>query len=245
MRALAYGVVAFAVCVAACNRPEAASNPTAAPAVAGASGDAAPVATTGNTESSSSADPIAAARSSGWREMTVPAGTRLPIVLETAIGSDISRVEEPVQAHLARAVTVQGQAVLPAGSLISGVVTDATRSGKVKGRAHVAVRFDSLTPKGPDVSDERYAIHTAAVGRTAPGTKKKDAMTIGAPAAGGAVLGALIGGKKGAAIGTAVGGGAGTAVVLETRGKEVRLGRGAAMTLVLSEPVTVRVRAKS
>ncbi len=166
-------------------------------------------------------------------------------MLETAIGSDTSRVEEPVQAHLAQAITVRGQSVLPAGSLVSGVVTDATRSGKVKGRAHVAVRFDSLTPKGPDVSDERYAIQTAAVGRTAPATKEKDAMTIGAPAAGGALVGALIGGKKGALIGTAVGGGAGTAVVLETRGKEIRLGSGAAMTLVLSEPVTIRVRATS
>jgi len=52
----------------------------------------------------------------------------------------------------------------------------------------------------------------------------------------------LIGGKKGAAIGTAAGGGAGTAVVLSTRGKEVHLGKGAAMTLRLAEPVTVRVR---
>jgi hypothetical protein len=50
----------------------------------------------------------------------------------------------------------------------------------------------------------------------------------------------LVGGKKGAAIGAAAGGGTGTAVVLSTRGKEVRLGRGAVLLLRLSEPVTVR-----
>ena len=60
--------------------------------------------------------------------------------------------------------------------------------------------------------------------------------------AGGAIIGAIVGGKKGAAIGTAAGGGAGTAVVLSTRGKEVRLPKGSALTLRLSEPVTIRVK---
>ena len=118
-------------------------------------------------------------------------------------------------------------------------MTDATRSARVKGRAHVALRFDSVTPRG---ADERYAIRTAVIGRTAAGTQKKDALEIAAPAAGGAVIGALVGGKKGALIGTAVGGGAGTGVVLSTRGKEVRLGKGAVLTMKLAAPVTVRVR---
>ena len=109
----------------------------------------------------------------------------------------------------------------------------------MKGRAHVAIRFESLTPAN---GGERYRIHTSAVGRTAPGTKKKDALEIGAPAAGGALIGAIVGGKKGALVGTAIGGGAGTAVVLSTRGKEVRLPKGSALTLRLAEPVTVRVK---
>jgi hypothetical protein len=94
----------------------------------------------------------------------------------------------------------------------------------------------------PEGVDQRYRIQTAAVGRTAPSTKKKDALEIAAPAAGGALVGALVGGTKGALIGTAVGGGAGTAVVLSTRGKEIHLGRGAALTLRLTEPVTIRVK---
>jgi hypothetical protein len=171
--------------------------------------------------------------------VTIPAGTSLPLVLDTGIGSDISRVEQPVHAHLARAIVVRGETVLAQGSPVSGVVTDARRSGKVKGRAHVAVRFDTVTPRGVD---ERYRIRTTAVGRTAPATKKKDALEIGAPAAGGAIIGAIVGGKKGAAIGGAAGGGAGTAVVLSTRGKEVRLAKGAVLTVRLAEPVTVKVR---
>src|SRR5262249_23598456 len=135
-------------------------------------------------------------------DVTIPAGTALPVVLDTTIGSDISRIEQPVRGHLARAIAVGGHAVLPAGSSVRGVVTDAKRSGRVKGLAHVAMRFDTLTPRG---DEERYRIHTASIGRTAPATKKKDALEIAAPAAGGAVVGALVGGKKGAAIGAAAG----------------------------------------
>jgi hypothetical protein len=75
----------------------------------------------------------------------------------------------------------------------------------------------------------------------APATKKKDALTIGIPAAGGAAIGALIDGKKGAGIGAAVGGGAGTAAVLTTRGKDVRIGRGATLTVRLAAPLTINV----
>jgi len=172
------------------------------------------------------------------REVTLPAGTVLPIVLDTAVGSDSSRAEQTVGAHLSRTIDVEGVPALEAGSLVSGVVVDARESGRVKGRAHVAVKFESLTPEG---SSTRYPIRTAAIGRTAEGTEKKDAIEIGAPAVGGALIGALVGGKKGALVGTAAGAGAGTAVVLSTRGKEVHLPRGSRLTLRLQEPVTIRV----
>jgi hypothetical protein len=173
------------------------------------------------------------------REITIPDGAELSIVLDTAVGSKTSRVEDPVRAHLSRAVVIDSQTVLPEGSVVTGVVTDATPSAKVKGRAHLAVRFDSITPRG---SDEQYRIETASVGRTAPATKKDDAVKIGAPAAGGAIIGAIVGGKKGAAIGAAAGGGAGTAVVLSTTGKETSLPVGSALRLRLTAPLTVKVR---
>jgi hypothetical protein len=173
------------------------------------------------------------------REITIPTGTSLSIVLDTSVGSDTSTIEQPVQAHLARAVSIKGEPVLPQGSRLTGVVTDATRSGRVKGLARVAVRFNTLVP---DAGGERYSIHTGTIARTAASTKKKDALEIGAPAAGGAIIGALVGGKKGALIGTAAGGGAGTAVVLSTRGKEIHLPKGSALTIRLSEPLTVRIK---
>ena len=172
------------------------------------------------------------------RVVTVPAGTVLRLRVERGFGSDISRTEDLVRAHLTRPVVVDGRTVVPAGSLATGYVADARRPGKVKGRARVAVRFNRLFPSG---DDDRYTIRTRTWSAVAPATKKKDALTIGAPAAGGAIIGGLLGGKKGAGIGALAGGGGGTAVVLSTRGKEVRIGRGATLNVTLTEPVAIRV----
>lgn len=177
-------------------------------------------------------------RTAGWREITIPAGTAMSVVLDTSVGSDISRVEQPVHGHLGRAVQIGGSTAIPSGSAISGLVTAARRPGKVKGRGYVAMRFSTLTPRG---DAETYRIQTRPISRIAPATKKNDALKIGVPAAGGAVVGGLVGGGKGAAIGAATGGGAGTAVVLSTRGKDVRLGRGATVIVRLTQPLRVRV----
>ena len=222
-------ILVVATIVVGCNQTPAGTsgNASAASAAAGAATPA----------TKASASPAAATASA--REITIPAGTQLTVTLDTPVGSDTSRVEESVTAHLAHPFRLEGQTVLAEGSRVSGVVTDATRSAKVKGRAHVALQFNAVTPHG---EDQRYTIRTASIGRTAESTKKKDALEIGAPAAGGALIGALVGGKKGALVGTAVGGGAGTAVVLSTRGKEVHLAKGTMLTLRLTAPVTVLVK---
>src|SRR5690349_18043936 len=204
MRVLMAAVLALGVTTAACGggsqgSTNVADNPLGAPggsATAPAGGTNA----TGGTAAAAPGDSRAASGAPEWQELTIPAGTSLPVVLATDVGSDISRVEQPVQAHLSQAVHVNGATALPEGSTITGVVTDATRSGKVKGQAHVAVRFDAVTPRG---EDERYPIQTSSVARTAAATKKNDAVKILAPAAGGALIGRIAGGRKGAVIGTA------------------------------------------
>jgi hypothetical protein len=173
--------------------------------------------------------------STAAREVTLPAGTVLRVRLDNSVGSDLSRVEDRVSGHLVRPIVLNGKTVVAADAPVNGIVTQAIRSGKVKGRARLGLRFQSLT-----TSQRRYDIQTRTWVAVAPGTKKKDAATIGLPAAGGAIVGGLIGGKKGAGIGAAAGGGGGTAVVLSTRGKEVRLGRGAMVRVTLSQPLTLR-----
>jgi hypothetical protein len=172
-----------------------------------------------------------------FRDVTIPAGTVLPVELQSSVASDTSSVEDRVRARLRKAIMIDGVEALPAGSSLLGTVTEATRSARVKGRARIGFRFDSIEPAGR----ERLDIRTAVIAREAPGTKKQDAAKIGIPAGAGAVIGGIVGGGDGAAKGAAIGGAAGTGVVLSTRGKEVRFGPGADFNVRLAAPVTVRV----
>ena len=171
-----------------------------------------------------------------FREYTIPAGTRVSLRLGDAVNSATNRAGDAISATLAIPVTVDGVQVLPAGSPVRGEVAEAEASGKVKGRASLALDFRSVSSYG-----ESYPLgaHYAMV---APSTKKNDAKTIGIPAAGGAIVGGIIGGGKGAAVGAGVGGGAGTGAVLATRGEEVRLAAGSEISVTLTEPITLRVR---
>jgi hypothetical protein len=172
-----------------------------------------------------------------FREYTIPAGTRLALRLESAVSSESSQVGDAVQAALTQAVVVDGIQVLPAGSVVTGEVAAVRSAPKVNGRASLAILFSAITVAGPE---GRYPI-AARFAQIAPTTRKKDIATVALPAAGGAILGAIFGGKKGAGIGTAVGGGAGAAVVLSTEGPEVRMPVGTSLSPTLDQSVEIRV----
>jgi hypothetical protein len=178
----------------------------------------------------------AVSRESRVREVTLPAGTLLRLRLGSTVSSKTSSIEDPVQATVRSAITRNGVTIVPAGSAVSGYVTEARRSGRVKGRARVGVRFNALRVNGT-----LYNMRTSAIAREAQGTKKEDTAKIGIGAGAGAITGAIVDGKKGAAIGSAIGAAGGTGVVLATRGDEVSLGRGAAVTVRLTSPLTIRV----
>ncbi len=224
------GLLAVASLCAACGG----SSPES---VAGEPGAPAPTAAAGTTDVSLLAKAAAAVGIPQYRDVTLPAGTTLRLELQSAIASDSSNVEDTVRASLRQPVSVDGNAVLPTGTEIVGTVTSVERAGRVKGRARIAYRFDSI-----DYGGERYDIHTNTLSHQAEATKGEDATKIGIGAGAGAAIGALLGGGDGAAKGAAIGGGAGTGVVLATRGKEVRLGPGADVTARLTAPLTVRVK---
>lgn len=172
-----------------------------------------------------------------FREFTLPEGTKLVVRMDSSVGSDTSRVEDSVQAVLTEAVAIDGIEVFPRGSVVHGEVASVQPAGKVKGRASLALRFTSVTVAG---RTDRTTM-MARWGHVAASTKGKDAAKIGIPAAGGAIIGSILGGKQGAAIGAAAGGGGGTAVVLATSGDEVRLPSGTGLTLSTDQAVEVRV----
>lgn len=171
-----------------------------------------------------------------FKEVTIPSGTTISLKLQTDVASDTSKVEDKVRATLNKPLVVDGVTAVPAGAEVVGSVIEANQSGRVKGRASVAMRFERLK-----AGKDTYEIQTARIAREAEATKGEDAKKIGIGAGAGAAVGAIAGGKKGAGIGSLIGGGAGTGVVMVTRGEEMRLGAGTVVTTTLAAALKVTV----
>jgi len=178
-----------------------------------------------------------APRAPEYREVTIAAGTALPLEMTSTLSSASAEVEAPVSAKLRNAITVDGETAIPAGTVLRGNVTDVERSGRVSGRAHLSFAFNEANIRG-----DREDLKTNPLTFEAEATKGEDATKVGAGAVGGAILGGILGGKKGAAKGAIAGGAAGTGVVLATKGKEVTVNEGTDVTATLAQPMTLRVR---
>lgn len=160
----------------------------------------------------------------------IEAETPITVRLEHALSTEEHSSGDAFQAHLDEDLVVDGRLLAPAGSQVSGLITAAQRSGKVKGKAEMTVTLTTLHVKGKE-----YDLDVHPLTFQAEGSTDKDTKVIAGSAVAGAVIGAIAGGKKGAAIGAGTGGGAGTAYVLTTRGKEVKLGAEQRVRFVLSD----------
>ena len=171
-----------------------------------------------------------------FREVTVPAGTALPLELMTAVSSETATVEMPVRARLRQAVVIGGDTAIPAGTILSGNVSEVERAGRVKGRARLVVRFTEA-----EINGAREDLRTNPVVFEGEATKGEDATKVGVGAGIGAAIGGILGGGDGAAKGAAIGGAAGAGTVLATRGREVELASGANIEASLATPMEVRI----
>jgi hypothetical protein len=169
-----------------------------------------------------------------FREVTIPAGTSLSVKVLDNLASNTSKVEDAVKGSIAKAVVADGTTALPVGTQILGSVIGAAESGRVKGRASIAFRFDRLVFDG-----ETIRIHTASVQREAAKDTKSDVKKGGLGAGAGAIVGGIIGGGKGAAIGAVAGG---TGAVLATKGSEVEVPSGTVVSVLVQDPITLRVQ---
>jgi hypothetical protein len=233
MKRLAFAVVAVAALGLACQRqavPERAQQatpPAAAAADEGRPAEAAPApARAQEARPASGAEaPASSARASAPAARTptpaprppaLPTGTSVPIVLQTTVASNTSHVGDRVVAAVAEDVAEEGRVVLPEGTEVIGRVTAAQGSGRVKGRARLAVAFQEVRVGGAS-----YVLDATPLDVTAASSKGRDAKILGGAAAAGAIIGAIADGGKGALKGGAIGGAAGGAAVLATKGKEV------------------------
>ena len=139
----------------------------------------------------------------------IPAGTRIPVRLSSALSSGTAKTGEKWEGAVARDVTVNGSTI-KAGTPVHGIVSSAKSSGRLHAPGIIRIR---VTGVGND------AVRTASVGRQGKSHTKGNAVKIGGGTGAGALIGGLAGGGKGAAIGALAGAGAGTGVAAYT-GKE-------------------------
>jgi hypothetical protein len=171
-------------------------------------------------------------------DLTVPSDSVLGLQVERTITSETARVEDKVSARVTRDVRVGNRVAIPAGSIVSGSVTEVDRGGKMKGKARLAVRFHTVTL----ADGTQLAIRTDAVVREGASPSGETAAKVGGATIGGAILGAILGGGKGAAIGAGVGAGAGTAAAMTNDRNPATLPGGTSVTVRVQQPVTVTVQ---
>ncbi len=145
-----------------------------------------------------------------WLEIGVPAESVIGLQLESTISTENARVEDPVGARVTRDVRVGGRVVIPAGTEAIGSVTFVERGGRMKERARLGFRFNTLV--FPDQS--RVSISTDTIYRVSESPGSKSSAKIGGAAIGGAIIGAILGGGRGAAIGGGIGAAGGAAAAM-------------------------------
>ena len=179
----------------------------------------------------------------------VDAGTKIPLVMINSVSTRHAAEGDRLYLETSFPILASGKIVIPPGSYVAGTITSAKRGGRMKGKAELFLRFDSLTLPNGVTRDFRARVGgidgrssqqlDRSEGKiTAEATKGADARTVGEGAAGGASIGVIAGSVSGrpgmgAGIGAAAGAAAGLMGVMLTRGQDVVLARGTTVEMVL------------
>ncbi len=149
--------------------------------------------------------------------VALPAGTPLEVRLTAGLNSRDNHAGDTFSASLETPVVVGEKTVIPKGAEVTGKVTQAVSSGRLKQRAELWLTLTSIEVKG-----KRYDISTSTTGHKEGSKATRDLIFIGGGSGAGAAIGGAAGGGKGAGIGAAIGAGAGTAAAMLTGHRDIK-----------------------
>ena len=72
-------------------------------------------------------------------------GTKIPLALINSVSTKQAVEGDRVYMETAFPILQNGKVVIPVGSYVAATVTKVKRPGRVKGKAELFIRFDSLT----------------------------------------------------------------------------------------------------
>ena len=181
-------------------------------------------------------------------QISIPAGTKVPLALKQAISTKNAREGDAVYAETTFPVVINERIVIPPGTYVQGRISHVQRAGRIKGRAEILMHLTTLIyPSGytvvlPAAVDNVPGAEKSSMSGT-EGTIRADSQkgqkigTATSTAATGAVVGGLSNGGKGALIGAGVGGAVGTAIAMLTRSNEVKMDAGTTLEMIIQRDV--------
>jgi hypothetical protein len=162
----------------------------------------------------------------------IPAGTELDVRLQNSLNSGSAQVEDRFEGTTLVDVVVDGRTVIPAGSVMRGVVTAVEPATRTNRTARLTVSFDQVT-----VNNRAYPFRGTVTEAIEGEGIRGEAGRVGAGAGVGAIIGGILGGFKGALAGLIIGGGG---TIAATEGKEVDLPQGAVLRVRVDSPVDIQ-----
>ena len=181
-------------------------------------------------------------------DVGVPQGTRLVATLDNALSTRNAHAEDRFT------ITTRSPSRYE-GAVIEGTVASVNASGRLSGRADMALNFESIRmrngrkyPFAGVIESIRTAngetIRVDSEGTVEENSQTEKTVQRGAlGAALGAIIGAITGGAKGAAIGAAIGAGGGAGTVIVEGRDQLDLPRGTELTIASSVPTRERTSA--
>jgi hypothetical protein len=139
--------------------------------------------------------------------ITLPSGTVLNVLLTQAIDVDATQTGMTFKALVDDPVMLGGKIVVPRNAAVVVQVAKVEQAGNLKGADKVSLKANTLSFGG-----RKYDIVTAYVEQKGQGEGKKTTRKVAGGAGLGAAIGGIAGGGTGAAIGALAGGGAGAAI---------------------------------
>lgn len=162
---------------------------------------------------------------------TIPAGQEVDVRLRSTLSSETATVEQRFETTTVVDLMQNGRVLVPAGSVMRGVVSDVDKAGRIDRDGSLTLSFDKLTVRGR----ERDIRGSATEIFESKGIREEG--TVAAAGAGvGGIVGGIIGGVKGAVLGAVIGAGG---AIAATDGKDITLPAGSIVRVRLDSAVRV------